>query len=312
MLAVGLSESEVLPYIEEIALRYGEHDLVVACVNSQRSITISGGELQIDALKDFLDKKPVFSRKLNVGVAYHSPRMNEITFEYLKVLTDLNIGDSTSTNGGMISSVSGKRISSQELRDGQYWVRNMVSPVKFSEALQKLCYRSRNNLRNKLDRSHKYTIIVEDIIEIGPHAALQGPVREILRTLPKDRQVRYRSVLMRKKSALTTVLELAGQLHCLGHSINLPHMNRPDTSSLCTPVILTDLPEYSFNHSQAYWLESRMSKDFRFRRSPRLDLLGSPVLDWNSLEPRWRNFIKVSELPWIEDHKVSASFCLMY
>ena len=37
----------------------------------------------------------------------------------------------------------------------------------------------------------------------------------------------------------------------------------------------------------------------------KLDLLGRPVADWNPSEAKWRNFIRVTEMPWVEDHVVS-------
>ena len=304
MLAVGLSKDEILPYLDRVAHQFEEYDLVVACINSHRNITISGGELQIDALKVLLDGNSIFSRKLLVDVAYHSPRMKVIASEYLTAIGDLQMENPSLAIGKMISSVSAREASVQELCDGQYWVQNMISPVRFSEALQIMCARSRKTIRRKLDRSHQDIITVEDIVEIGPHSALRGSVRDSLKVLSREKEVRYSSALVRNMSARKTILELIGHLHCLGYGINLSHVNSPDTDSSNVPIILTDLPEYPFNHSKPYWLESRVSRGYRFRKTSRLDLLGSRVLDWSHLEPRWRNFIKVSELSWIEDHKV--------
>ena len=75
--------------------------------------------------------------------------------------------------------------------------------------------------------------------------------------------------------------------------------------------MLIDLPGYPSNHSQTYWLESRISKGFRFRQRPPYELLGTTVRDWNPLEPRWRHFIRESENPWIHDHKVFLSMTLI-
>ena len=45
-------------------------------------------------------------------------------------------------------------------------------------------------------------------------------------------------------------------------------------------------------------------KIHRFRDIPRLDLVGKPVEDFNRLEPRWRNILRISELPWMAEHKI--------
>ena len=40
---------------------------------------------------------------------------------------------------------------------------------------------------------------------------------------------------------------------------------------------------------------------------PRLDLLGAPVADWNPHEPQWQNVVRLSDTPWLSDHKIQDS-----
>ena len=35
---------------------------------------------------------------------------------------------------------------------------------------------------------------------------------------------------------------------------------------------------------------------------PRLDLVGAPVADWNPYEPRFKNTVRTSDIPWLSDH----------
>lgn len=307
MIAVGLSEAQLLPYLGQIAEQHQEADLVIACFNSPKSVTVSGGELYINALKLLLEKDSVFARLLNVDIAYHSPRMRAIAAEYLSLVEDLEVGNSPSRPVIMISSVTASRVSVEDVCQGSYWVQNMIAPVRFSEAIKEVCSHSANNVRKKLNGSHRQNIAVHNLLEIGPHSALQGPIRDIFKTIPKGQDIGYDSMLVRHIPALDTTLEMAGRMHCLGYSINLSNINRYSTGSLKCAKLLTDLPEYPFDHSKTYWHESRVSKGLRFREHPKLDLLGSRVSDWNPLEGRWRNFLKISDLPWIEDHKVRAS-----
>ncbi|KLU88199.1 hypothetical protein MAPG_07186, partial [Magnaporthiopsis poae ATCC 64411] len=45
----------------------------------------------------------------------------------------------------------------------------------------------------------------------------------------------------------------------------------------------------------------------RFRPAPRHELLGAPVPGWNRQgNAVWRNYIRRSEIPWVEDHRVGA------
>ena len=57
------------------------------------------------------------------------------------------------------------------------------------------------------------------------------------------------------------------------------------------------------SHTNLFWHESRTNRNHRFRRTPRLDLLGYPVNDFNPLQPRWINHVRISENPWLADYK---------
>ena len=98
-----------------------------------------------------------------------------------------------------------------------------------------------------------------------------------------------------------------GRLYCLGYPVKVANVNRTEATKATNRMALTDLPEYPFDHSQAYWHESRINKELRLRKHPRLDLLGTQSLDWNPLEARWRKFIRLSETPWVEDHVVNGT-----
>lgn len=78
MLVVGLSKEKVLEYIGQL----GRNNICVACVNSPANITISGNEVSINELHDKLQSLSVFSRKLNVDMAYYSYYMSEASTRY--------------------------------------------------------------------------------------------------------------------------------------------------------------------------------------------------------------------------------------
>jgi len=307
MMAVALSESDITPYFDKVSSQCDNFYLYVACVNSPKSITISGDPSQIHALKQILDAENIFCRKLQVNVAYHSPYMSEVAAHYSMLLNDLQCGEIQCCSCAMVSSVTGQTIVPDELRQGDYWVQNLVSTIRFFEALSKICSNSAQRTQKKLDGSHRRLIVINDLLEIGPHSALQGPVRETLKSLSRSTDISYNSALIRNRSATTTTLEAAGRLHCRGYPVNLANINEPNLKFQQNCLVLADLPEYPFDHSQRYWHDSRLSNDFRFRKHPHIDLLGTPSSDWNPLEARWRNVIRASEMPWIEDHLVNGS-----
>lgn len=50
--------------------------------------------------------------------------------------------------------------------------------------------------------------------------------------------------------------------------------------------------------------ESAWGKTYRHRSKPRTDLLGMRLRNEDPTEPRWHNYIRLSEQPWMNDHKV--------
>ncbi|KAF7128246.1 hypothetical protein CNMCM5793_002788 [Aspergillus hiratsukae] len=305
MLAVGLSKKDTQRYIDRIMCGRQGPRLVVACINSPRSVTVSGDEEQIDALHDLLQQDEVFSRKLVVNVAYHSFQMREIANEYQSAMGTLVKPSSGKKKAPvMMSSVTGDWVSNLELTDPAYWVRNMVLPVLFSDAVSRICSSPGKQTR-KIDGSHRFQMAISHLLEIGPHAALQGPCRDILKSINKQADISYLSLLVRNKSAVKTTLECAGRLHCYGYPINLALVNATAFDGANQRRVLINLPEYPFNHSTAYWRESRKSKGYRCRRFGRLDLVGIPDPDGNPMEATWRNIIRVSEMPWVQEHKIN-------
>ena len=308
MISVGLSEAQIEPYFLILKQRFGRCGVFVGCVNSLKNITVSGEASQVDALKVLLDADGVFCRKLKVDVAYHSPQMNEIACDYKIRIACLERRVPLEKACMMISSVTGEIISLDDICSSDYWVNNMVLPVRFLDAVVQLRGFSGKRQRKKLDGSHRYSQTVNDVLEIGPHSALQGPFRDALTSTPTMGKISYRSMLIRNLSALDTAQEVIGYMHCSGYEVDLAALHRTSEGHMTLQKPLVDLPEYPFNHAQTYWHEGRISKHYRFRDQPGNEFLGTPVSDWNPLEPKWTKFIKISELPWVQDHKVRLPF----
>ena len=304
MISVGLSEAHVQPYLDQITDESGACRLAIACINSHKNVTLSGDADQIDMLAHKLASEDIFARKLIVEVAYHSYHMQAIAQDYGLSIRNLEKGSFLS-DVIMISSVTGQRVDGNELCTSEYWVKNMVSPVQFSSAIRQLCIGTAKNNRKKLDGSHKNHPQVNVLLEIGPHAALQGPIRDTLAEIPGAAKFNYIPVLIRRRSSLQCLLDFCGQLHCLGYFFDLSKVNRFNTQLSNNPKPLHNLPEYPFDHSHKYWDESRISRRYRLHDQKKLDLLGRPVPDWNPLEAKWRNVIRTSEMSWVADHMVS-------
>ncbi|KAL8995313.1 MAG: hypothetical protein Q9169_004917 [Polycauliona sp. 2 TL-2023] len=298
MLACGLGEAEVQPYLH----RCTDGDVVVACINSPTNVTLSGDLQAITQVEAMLKADDIFARRLKVDTAYHSPHMQVIAEKYFASMSDVH------TSGGddaikMFSSVAGNVVESADL-SASYWVSNMLQPVKFSQALSNMCNHSDSNKGGRKKRSRKP--YVDALIEIGPHAALQGPINQILDQEDRRASVTYTSCLVRGQDACVTALELVGKLFQQGLPANVARVNEVQRN--CPkPAILVDMPPFPWNRSHKFWFETANMRDYRLRTYPRKDLIGARTVDENPMDARWRQHLRISENPWIEDHRAQNS-----
>ncbi|KAL6789095.1 fatty acid synthase S-acetyltransferase [Trichoderma sp. SZMC 28012] len=296
MMAVGASEQVTLQYIAR--LEESSRILVVACVNSPTNVTVSGDDDMVAKLKLLLDEEGIFSRKLNVKAAYHSPYMNKVAEAYKAKLETLDFALSSQKNKiEMFSSVTGTIADKASVATPDYWVSNLVSPVLFHHSSRAMCTQRPTKKGITIGGQESPLDI---LVEVGPHSALQGPMKQTMAAESSCKGMQYFSMLSRSRSAVETALQLAGNLYKYGSKLDFQFINNPGSQEM-----LVDLPSYAWNHENKYWCESRISKGFRFRKFPRHDILGAPVSDWNPLEPQWRNVLRVSENPWLVDHMIT-------
>jgi acyl transferase domain-containing protein/NADPH:quinone reductase-like Zn-dependent oxidoreductase len=290
MMAVGLSKAEARSQLLMFGCQISEILIDIGCVNSSRNVTLTGDAGQLDLLSTILTEQSIFARRLDVNVAYHSRYMKAISAKYESLIGTLEGPATIQATAQMYSSVTAKSISVEELRTARYWVQNLESPVLFEPALKEMI----NNIPG-----------IRASLEVGPHGVLRRAIKDTLIEIMRGEKIQCISTLDRNKNAAEAFLESIRKFHCLGFPIDLSQAIslRPGTKVEC----LTDLPEYPFDHSKTYWHESRLSKSHRFRKFARNDLLGSRVVDWNPLRPRWRNIIRALENPWIEDHRIGGA-----
>lgn len=284
MMAVGAGAEECQALCKTLKLPL---EAVAACENSPDSTTISGDAEAIDQLATLLQQKNIFNRKLFVDVAYHSPHMKLIADSYHDAIAGIDLRE-TSSDVEFFSALRGEKISVRDLGP-QYWVDNLTQPVRFATALQALC------------TEHDPDIL----IELGPHAALKGPILQTLKKLglPAAKLPAYLPTLVRGKDATKTCLELAGQLFMRGYDgLEFFSMNH-ERAEVETPEVIPVLYSYPFSR-QRCWYEGRIARQHRLKPFPRHDLLGT-LADWSGdVQPTWRNIIRLDDLPWLRDSRV--------
>lgn len=313
MTAVGGSPAEIQPLIDDLTRNVDIDGRVsVACYNSPSSLTISGDSTALTSFEDELKSQypDMFCRRLQVDTAYHCHHMNMIADEYresIKRKMEQGSHDSSNEPAQFFSSLHGHRVDGLECAHAEYWVHNLTNPVRFSDAL--------DHMVKEAD--------LDMLVELGPHSALQGPVKQILKAAAtstnKDNatssrdfsKLPYTSALSRGKNAVQTALDLAGGLFMRGVFINMEAINFPSHDHYGgqgkLPSLLTDLPTYPFNHQHKFWHEPRIAEAHRYRgSSPRNDLIGLEAIYSNDLEPTWRNIVRLDDLPWLRHHEIQS------
>ena len=280
MLAVGIGAEAVLPFLEKYA-----ESAFIACINSPSSVTISGKKPELEVIAENIKAAGQFARLLQVDLAYHSKFMDVIGEEYGRLL---NADDKFKSLSGpsdttMFSSVTATKKDTPV--DALYWKTNMVSPVRFAEALKELITKDSPNI----------------LLEVGPSGALAGPVSQVLKSLSSGEDISYYACWSRGSNAGKSLFDIAGRLFVTGSPINMSLVNEYDSNRVHTIV---DLPNYSWNHSVKYWHENAASADWRYKQFITHDLLGNKIPGTSWQAPTWRKHLNLVDVPWLRDHKM--------
>ena len=292
MLAVACTEHDIEQLID-LATSNSNGIVRVACINSPESVTVSGDEPAINDLERMFWSSGVSARKLKVDTAYHSHHMEKIADSYLSSLRDIPFSE-THREVKFFSSVTGKLKTSGF--GASYWAENLVSQVRFSQALRALA----DDMTSSFPTRNSANIFVE----VGPHSALQGPIRQTLSRI-SDFKYSYYPSLVRGKDAATTALTVTAGLFQLGYPVNLKSVVDMQNSDQLYQLV-DDLPSYPWDHKTKHWHESRLSRDHRLRQFPYHDLLGLFDVVSTIHEPRWRYHVGVDNLPWLRHHVVDG------
>ncbi|MBZ6478083.1 type I polyketide synthase, partial [Streptomyces griseocarneus] len=218
MLAVEASEDEVLP------LLVGHEDRVgIAAVNGPSSIVLSGAEDDVIEVGGLLAGLGRRTKRLSVSHAFHSPLMDPMLAAFRKVAESVTYSAPTVP---VVSALTGRLVTPDELRDSEYWVRHVRHTVRFADAVRALADEG-----------------ASVFVEIGPGGVLTAMAQQTAETASAVAALRADRP---EDLAVTTAL---ARLHVLGMPV--------DWNSVFagTGARLVDLPTYPFQR-QRYWLEN--------------------------------------------------------
>ncbi|MBL0743056.1 type I polyketide synthase [Chryseolinea lacunae] len=198
-------------------------DVSIAAYNSHANTLISGKHDRLAMAVARLKSKGLAVKDFSRDYAFHSPLMQACS-----ETMEAHMGSVESHMHAVpiYSTLTG------DVRDGlefgaDYWVQNVVSPVRFAAAMESL-------LRDQFNV----------FLEIGPHPVLSSPITQVLEASGKEAVVL--TSLKRDESAHKTMYTALAKLYAIGFDVNWENLY-PQGAHRC------DLPKFPFQRKR-YWL----------------------------------------------------------
>ncbi|MDQ1041746.1 acyl transferase domain-containing protein/acyl carrier protein/NADP-dependent 3-hydroxy acid dehydrogenase YdfG [Streptomyces sp. V3I8] len=215
MLALQATEDEVLPLLGESA--------GLAAVNAPDAVVVSGTTEAVDALQDHFRALGRKNSRLRVSHAFHSPLMEPMLDEFERIAQILTYCAPTIP---VVSNVTGRLATAEQLCSPQYWVDHVRRAVRFADGIRHLADSG-----------------VTTFLELGPDSVLSALAQQ---TLDHDEAL-FLPALRRGHDEQTTLLTALARAHAHGAPLDGTALFADhDTRRL-------DLPTYAFQHRR-YWL----------------------------------------------------------
>ncbi|XVS67795.1 SDR family NAD(P)-dependent oxidoreductase [Actinosynnema sp. CA-299493] len=216
MVAVAASEDEVRPLLDE--------GVSIAAVNGPRSVVLSGDADAVDRLAGRWRDRGVRTTRLRVSHAFHSAHVDPVLEEFRVVAEKLSYSAPLLR---VVSNVTGRIATDEELTSPEYWVRHVRAAVRFHDSVV-------TALRDGADA----------FLELGAGGALTAMVAECLGDEPRPRPVVAVPLLGRSSPEADAVTAALARLHVHGRA------PAPVPGGAGGRL---DLPTYPFR-SESFWL----------------------------------------------------------
>ncbi|MEU2834810.1 SDR family NAD(P)-dependent oxidoreductase, partial [Streptomyces lavendulae] len=272
MVAVQASEDEVRALLTGYEDRAG-----IAAVNGPSAVVVSGAEDAVAAVVERLTADGRKTKALSVSHAFHSPLMEPMLAEFRAVVESASFG---TPKIPLVSTLTGRLASAEELCSADYWVRHVTEAVRFADAVGSLA----------LDG-------VRTFLEIGPGGVLTAMAQDSLDehavTIPVLRTDRAEDL------AVTTAL---AQLHVHGTAVDWTAVFAGRGARR------VDLPTYAFQYEH-YWLDAPTAPGDVAAAG--LATAGHALFGAAALLPDGAGSLLTGRLslathPWLADHAVSG------
>ncbi|WP_280307644.1 acyltransferase domain-containing protein, partial [Nocardia abscessus] len=220
MATVQASETEVQQVLDEHAT-----PAVIAAVNSPVSIVIAGLEHDLATIEEVFRTRGRRVKRLRVDRAFHSPLVDPILDEFESVARTIRY---QAPQIQVISTVTGRTCTENEIRSPEYWVQNVRRPVKFAAAIRTAAQAG-----------------ARTFYEVGPGQALSVLAGECVEDAS---EVAGFAALANSRDEVPSLLTGLSELFVRGVGVDWPVLLGAGSG-------LIDLPTYAFQR-QRFWLES--------------------------------------------------------
>ncbi|MET8453548.1 SDR family NAD(P)-dependent oxidoreductase, partial [Streptomyces sp. NPDC005209] len=272
MAAIQATEDEVLPALPE--------GPGIAAVNGPMSVVVSGPEAGVDKVVRHFSETGRKTKKLTVSHAFHSPLMEPMLAEFRQFAQVLN---PMRPSIPLVSTLTGREVSYEELADPEYWVRHVRGAVRFADAVRTLEEQG-----------------VRTFLELGPDAVLTAMGAESV----TDGQLL--AALRRGHGEPGTLVGAVTALHLRGVPVDWSAYLGPDREA-------APLPTYAFQRRR-YWLDALddgaadpASLGVSDAEHP---LLGAALTVAGSERLVLTGRLSVRTHPWLADHAVGGTVLL--
>ena len=227
MVVVEAPEAEVRA---QLAAHAGRVD--IASVNGPTSTVLAGDDDAVLALAACFEGRGRPARRLRVSHAFHSRRMEPMLDDLRHVLRGLAFAPPRLP---IVSNLTGRLATADELTDPDYWVRHARHAVRFSDGVR------------TLEAEGATTFL-----ELGPHGVLSALVPDCLSAEAQPGAV-VTPALRKDHPEVDALLTAIATVHAHGHAVAWDRFFAPIDAS---PVAL---PIYPFQRER-FWLDGPTSR----------------------------------------------------
>ncbi|WP_244167194.1 type I polyketide synthase, partial [Streptomyces mutomycini] len=270
MVSLQATEDEVLPLLTD--------GVSVAALNGPSATVISGDEAAVLSIAAHFEAEGRKTKRLRVSHAFHSPRMDAMLDDFRTVAEGLTFN---SPGIGIVSNVSGRVVSDDEICSADYWVRHVREAVRFLDGMRAL-----------QDQG------VSAFMELGPDGVLSAMGQDCVQDSA------FVPALRKDRDEARTLVTALAELHVRGSAVDwAAHFAGAGARRI-------DLPTYAFQHER-YWLTAPAAPlgDMAAAGMGRSDhpMLGAGVRLAGTDGFLFTGRLSVESHPWLGDHMVLGS-----